>query len=517
MVRALWRQGMSLLLFFFQAEDGIRDIGVTGVQTCALPIFLGGHPVGDGVGQIRDDLLLQPRDPDHEELVQVGLRDGDEPDPLQKGVPFVARLRQDPIVELQPRELPVYVQRGVRQARPVARCYVRHISFPSASVSRVPSLRPPRATVNSSLSKCSSIAASVVIAAGMTRARSGASPCSRASTAEGCPETSRASSRIRSTVSLSRVILSMALADPPTATTETRCEIPHPGLIFLTCSSRERSCFFFGGSGSPKRPRVRVGPRRSRTCLSGPPDPSPPLSGPRPPPRATTRGPAPPTATTETRCESPRPGIIFWPCSSRERSCFFFGGSCSTKRSGVGLEPSGSETCMSGPLDASPTMSCAEPPPRSTTSVGPSHEVPTAETAPRNPSAASSSPEIRRILSPESSRTLSVNSSPFSASLTALVASMVGPGAPLRAAILAKRPMASAASSSRSASILPFLSTPAPRRAETFSPVTGRTSPPSTSPTRRWMVFDPTSMTECRLKALLLAYRTTGRETFHQP
>src|SRR5947209_12289857 len=27
------------LCFFFQAEDGIRDIGVTGVQTCALPIF----------------------------------------------------------------------------------------------------------------------------------------------------------------------------------------------------------------------------------------------------------------------------------------------------------------------------------------------------------------------------------------------------------------------------------------------------------------------------------------------
>src|SRR3712207_2999643 len=27
-------------LFFFQAEDGIRDIGVTGVQTCALPICI---------------------------------------------------------------------------------------------------------------------------------------------------------------------------------------------------------------------------------------------------------------------------------------------------------------------------------------------------------------------------------------------------------------------------------------------------------------------------------------------
>ena len=26
------------LFFFFQAEDGIRDTSVTGVQTCALPI-----------------------------------------------------------------------------------------------------------------------------------------------------------------------------------------------------------------------------------------------------------------------------------------------------------------------------------------------------------------------------------------------------------------------------------------------------------------------------------------------
>src|SRR3712207_2441035 len=37
--------------FFFQAEDGIRDIGVTGVQTCALPIWerlalKAEHPVG---------------------------------------------------------------------------------------------------------------------------------------------------------------------------------------------------------------------------------------------------------------------------------------------------------------------------------------------------------------------------------------------------------------------------------------------------------------------------------------
>src|SRR2546429_9311619 len=27
------------VFFFFQAEDGIRDVAVTGVQTCALPIW----------------------------------------------------------------------------------------------------------------------------------------------------------------------------------------------------------------------------------------------------------------------------------------------------------------------------------------------------------------------------------------------------------------------------------------------------------------------------------------------
>src|SRR3712207_7262557 len=31
--------GIACDRFFFQAEDGIRDIGVTGVQTCALPIW----------------------------------------------------------------------------------------------------------------------------------------------------------------------------------------------------------------------------------------------------------------------------------------------------------------------------------------------------------------------------------------------------------------------------------------------------------------------------------------------
>src|SRR2546429_8520448 len=40
-----------MMRFFFQAEDGIRDVAVTGVQTCALPIYVG--PDFPGVSNIR--------------------------------------------------------------------------------------------------------------------------------------------------------------------------------------------------------------------------------------------------------------------------------------------------------------------------------------------------------------------------------------------------------------------------------------------------------------------------------
>src|SRR2546422_2442448 len=34
----VWQSYLVIDFFFFQAEDGIRDVAVTGVQTCALPI-----------------------------------------------------------------------------------------------------------------------------------------------------------------------------------------------------------------------------------------------------------------------------------------------------------------------------------------------------------------------------------------------------------------------------------------------------------------------------------------------
>ena len=45
------------LFFFFQAEDGIRDRDVTGVQTCALRSLLSNTSVGSGLLLLSDTLM----------------------------------------------------------------------------------------------------------------------------------------------------------------------------------------------------------------------------------------------------------------------------------------------------------------------------------------------------------------------------------------------------------------------------------------------------------------------------
>src|SRR5437762_13552749 len=44
---------MWAMFFFFQAEDGIRDTSVTGVQTCALPISLVAFSCGNDPDALR--------------------------------------------------------------------------------------------------------------------------------------------------------------------------------------------------------------------------------------------------------------------------------------------------------------------------------------------------------------------------------------------------------------------------------------------------------------------------------
>src|SRR5256714_12451178 len=54
-------EGLYLIvsfIFFFQAEDGIRDKLVTGVQTCALPIYLDRMKIAGGVAAIAVSAVL---------------------------------------------------------------------------------------------------------------------------------------------------------------------------------------------------------------------------------------------------------------------------------------------------------------------------------------------------------------------------------------------------------------------------------------------------------------------------
>src|SRR6266545_6594221 len=52
---------MFVFFFFFQAEDGIRDKLVTGVQTCALPISLRDRPLPRPARRPARDARLGPR------------------------------------------------------------------------------------------------------------------------------------------------------------------------------------------------------------------------------------------------------------------------------------------------------------------------------------------------------------------------------------------------------------------------------------------------------------------------
>src|SRR5437867_7966963 len=76
---------LVFFFFFFQAEDGIRDRTVTGVQTCALPILsfqstTGGSSIFSVLGNVRpatDGTFSIPRvGPGEYKLVISGLRPG---------------------------------------------------------------------------------------------------------------------------------------------------------------------------------------------------------------------------------------------------------------------------------------------------------------------------------------------------------------------------------------------------------------------------------------------------------
>src|SRR2546429_1522057 len=88
-----------MYFFFFQAEDGIRDVAVTGVQTCALPILL--HRPKDALDTLEP--VIETRDPsaDTLSLASTAYEDaGDTPK-------AVSALRQ--AILLDPRNVSLYL------------------------------------------------------------------------------------------------------------------------------------------------------------------------------------------------------------------------------------------------------------------------------------------------------------------------------------------------------------------------------------------------------------------------
>src|SRR2546429_4922285 len=63
-----------MLFFFFQAEDGIRDVAVTGVQTCALPISP--HPMA-APAAARAPARRSHAEEHHHDRADRGRQDGD--------------------------------------------------------------------------------------------------------------------------------------------------------------------------------------------------------------------------------------------------------------------------------------------------------------------------------------------------------------------------------------------------------------------------------------------------------
>src|SRR2546430_4563317 len=74
----LKRYACDYIFFFFQAEDGIRDLTVTGVQTCALPICRRA-PDADGDRRVDDAGAERGGDRDRQQKVREGEQDLDPP------------------------------------------------------------------------------------------------------------------------------------------------------------------------------------------------------------------------------------------------------------------------------------------------------------------------------------------------------------------------------------------------------------------------------------------------------
>src|SRR6266542_5016694 len=92
------KDSTTRIFFFFQAEDGIRGATVTGVQTCALPIYEPRPAVedhlGDGTTASGDDGRAAGESFDHGEAEWLGPIDGEQ-EGLRLAQEFCLRILAD--------------------------------------------------------------------------------------------------------------------------------------------------------------------------------------------------------------------------------------------------------------------------------------------------------------------------------------------------------------------------------------------------------------------------------------
>src|SRR5256884_187023 len=82
-------------LFFFQAEDGIRDVAVTGVQTCALPISLELKMSRHNIFNLQTFPRMENLTAGEEENLPIAMRHTDDPSSIEILIFIGRQLRQE--------------------------------------------------------------------------------------------------------------------------------------------------------------------------------------------------------------------------------------------------------------------------------------------------------------------------------------------------------------------------------------------------------------------------------------
>ena len=112
---------LSHVVAQFLAEQGHAGVDVALDDLADEPeLLLGREAVGAAFGHRRLELLVQARDPDHEELVEVRVEDREELDPFEERPGRTQRFFENPAIEREPGDLAIEVEGTV--VEPVVRC-----------------------------------------------------------------------------------------------------------------------------------------------------------------------------------------------------------------------------------------------------------------------------------------------------------------------------------------------------------------------------------------------------------